>query len=562
MMSKILDWFRAHEIITLAFLVILFICIRLPGVHLPLHQDEYKWPLITNPASAGNNSIPHPPLSEFIYRTAGYVVGFNVNFRFVPLFFGTLNLLLLYYFVRMVFDRRTAVTTSFIWIFSYFSVLASLMVDTDGEIMPFFFLLALIAYYKIKTHAEKNVLWWGILVLACIGGFFIKVSFLLAIGAIVFDFLWSKKNILTPKQWMTYALYGVFGVCILALLLILAHTIFPFFDLHSSLSYWEHFFVLHRDWFQTAIQCIKALLYTSPFLVCIPLMGKKEDFVQVRSFIFFLIFAFIFYIVLFDFSLGALDRYLQLGILPLTVFSAVVISSIFKEENNRVKKFFWYGITTSLIFFCTQFISHYVPALHPKSLWISRVLSLKWNFVYPFSGGSGPLGFYVSFLFMALAWIISLTLVLFGKIKPNYTACVLAFLIPVGIIYNGLFIEEYLVGYFNGSAPKLLAHAVEFIKNDSDIKSVTVYNDNGGNEIQAIGKYDKRLYVDPKFDVVEKTKTLNTHKEHYFVLDVPRIDLTSVYVKYFNSCKVVYKEIDQKMSATIYDCRKAPNVTL
>jgi hypothetical protein len=128
----------------LSILILFYLVFRLPGIHLPLHQDEYKWPLTVVPNSTLGVSIPHPPLSEFIYRVAGYIVGFNTNFRLVPLFFGLLNLGLLYYLVNILYSRREALIAGGLWVISYFSVLASLMVDTDGEIMPFFFLLGLI----------------------------------------------------------------------------------------------------------------------------------------------------------------------------------------------------------------------------------------------------------------------------------------------------------------------------------------------------------------------------------------------------------------------------------
>ena len=91
---------------------------------------------------------------------------------------------------------------------------------------------------------------------------------------------------------------------------------------------------------------------------------------------------------------------------------------------------------------------------------------------------------------------------------------------------------------------------------------VTAYNDNGGNEIQEIGKYRERLYVDPKFDVNEKVSNLNNYKEHYFVLNVPRLDQNSVYQKYFDSCHIIYDKVDKKMSAIIYDCRNIPDIKL
>jgi hypothetical protein len=91
---------------------------------------------------------------------------------------------------------------------------------------------------------------------------------------------------------------------------------------------------------------------------------------------------------------------------------------------------------------------------------------------------------------------------------------------------------------------------------------VTVYNDNGGNEIQEIGKYRKRLYTDPKFDVNEKVATLNQYKEHYLEINVPRIDPNSVYRKYLDSCKIIYSNTDKSISAIVYDCTKAPDIKI
>lgn len=564
MVNKMTELLKSNEWAVVSLFVLFFILIRIPGVHLPLHQDEYKWPIIVNPENISDINIPHPPLSLFIYRTAGEIVGFNVNFRLVPLFFGTLNLVLLYYFMRALFGKKEAVIASLIWTLSYFSVLASLMVDTDGEILPFFFLLSLIFYYKFRQASIENHKYlWGVLLLVSFTlGFLVKVSFLLAIGAIIADFLWSKKNYLSKADIFHYSIKGVLGIVGLIVILIVSQKIFPFFNLSKSLEYWEHFAVFDRGWFQTAIQCVKALLYTSPFLVLTPLFFKEEKFSRVRPLIFFLIFAFIFYVILFDFSIGALDRYLQLVVLPLTVLSSIVISKVFSSENKRIKEFLLIGSILALVIVFLQSLPHYVPPLHPKSDWIGRVVNLRWNFVYPFSGGSGPLGFYVSFIVIGLSWVVSLSALIFSRIKTDYKRLMVVFILPISLVYNGIFIEEYLFGFWNGNAPKLLNSAIEYVKNDDSIKMVTTYNDNGGNELQEIEKYRKRLYVDPKFDVAEKISTMNKYKEHYFVLDVPHLDPNSVYQKYFNSCKSIYNKVDKKISAIIYDCRNIPDIKL
>jgi hypothetical protein len=556
MMRSLIDFFRTHEKILVVFFVLVFVFVRLPGVDRPLHQDEYKWPMIANPANIDAGAVPHPPLSEFIYRAAGHVVGYDVHFRYVPLFFGAMNLILLYVLMRTYYGRREAALAALLWIFSYFSVLASLMVDTDGEILPFFFLLALIAYQKLQTaEGDARRRWLLLLAVACLGGFMVKLSFVLAIAAIVADFLWSQKERLNPRTLLRYGGYALVAIIILSLLIVIAPLVFPFFNLGQSVEYWKHFFTANRGWFQTAIQCAKAVLYLSPLLL-IPFFAPKDIFRPLRPLFFFLGFAFLFYIVMFDFSSGALDRYLQLLVLPFVLFGAAVIGVIFGDEvekpSETTKVFFLAGCAVALAISLVQFFPHYIPPLHPKSEWINRALSFRWDFVYPFHGGSGPLGFYVSFLYMALSWIVCILAVGAVWWKPKYKKYLLAVFIPVVFLYNLVFIEEYHFGVINGSAPKLLAGAVEFIKNNEDITKVVVYNDNGGAEIQAIGKYERRYYVAPIF----KTDTrVNTFNNHYFELNVPRPP-DGPYQDSFNSCSIVYNASDKKMTAIIYDCRK------
>ncbi len=556
---------KEHEKTSLFFLVVIFLVIRVPGLSEPLHQDEYKWPIIANPINQTSDlQIPHPPLSEFIYRTAGELVGFNIHFRLVPLLFGTLSLVLFYYVLKKRFGKQVGYVGALLFTLSYFSILASLMVDTDGAVMPFFFLCMLLAYDTWRTAQTKKNMWLGLAVVFAILGLFIKVSFVLAIGAVVADFLWEKRKLLKTQDIIRYGGYGVGFIVGFIVLLILSQKLFPFFSLSGSVTYWEHFATGSRNWFQTFIQLVKAILYASPFLCLIPLFTPRHKLKELVPFLSYLIFGFIFYIILFDFSLGALDRYLQFIIIPLCALTAVAIVSVLGEPSatKADRNHIFSGTILSLLVLCVCFLSQSVPSLYPKSAWVSRVFSLHWNFLYVFSGGSGPFPFYVSFLFMALIWIVSLVLVVGAFFLPEWRKKTLLILIPLGLVYNAVFAEEYLFGLINGSAPHLLAGAVEFIKNNPDVKKVVVYNDNGGYEIQQIGKYEKRLYTSPEFDINEKVIGLNTYKDFYFELNIPRIDPASVYRRYLDSCPIVYNQTDHYISAIVYDCRKAPKISV
>lgn len=551
---------------TIAFfglILALFIGLHLFGLNLPYHQDEYKWVQYSHPEITPPGTVPHPPLTEFIYTRIGPIVG-DSNFRAIPFTFGIINLFLIYYLINYLYNRKTAKIAVLLFTLSFYSLLATLMVDVDGAVMPFFFLLLLIGYFKWKnsnfTFDSKNYKWLALILIGGVGGFFIKISSILPILAVFVDYLFEIKAFSDKKKIIKYASYGIFGGALLVGLLLLSKLIFPFFNFEYALKYWKHFITADRGWLQTFIQCIKALLYTSPFLIFVPLLTKKVDAIKLRPFILFLLFAFIFYIILFDFSIGALDRYLQLLVLPLIVFTSVVIAQTLELEDVKSKEFLILGSIVSLFIVILASVNNYVPPLYPKIEWISRILSLRWNFLYPFSGGSGPLGFYMSFLVMALVWIFSFVAMVIVFIKPGYKKRILMFLIPLGIIYNGFFIEEYLFGFYNGSAAKLVQNATEFIKNSSDIKMVTVYNDNGGWNIQETGKYRRRLYIDPKFDINEKITTINKYKEHYLVVDIPHIDSNTVYSKYFDTCKKVWNESSGYINAYVYDCRNAPDI--
>jgi len=548
--------------ISLGIIFLVFILIRFFGINLPLHQDEYKWPMITNPLTTPPGGIPHPPLSEFIYRNAGRIIGFD-NFRLVPLFFSVLNIFLIFYLLKLIEGPRTGIIVISLFALSFYSVLASLMVDVDGAIMPFFFLLMFWGYYKLRDQGyaleRKNLIWLFLVVIGALGGFFIKLSGILPFFAIVFDFLIERQVFKDRKRLLKYFIYIFFILCLFAVLLVLSKFIFPYFRLDWAFKYWEHFFKLSgRGWLQTFIQFIKSIFYLSPLLILPIIFITKDIWVRLRPFFLFIIIGLIFYLFAFDFSTGALDRYFQFLIIPLCVITGTVLGSyiynlaqLFREN----KIFFLVSFIVLAVIFFLQFINHYVPPLYPKTEWINRVLSLRWNFLFPFTGGSGPLGFYISFLFMALIWIVLGVFALISFFKKEFRQRVVFLILIFGLLYNGVFIEEYLFGNINGSAPKLVKDVVEFIRENKNIRSIIVYNDNGGWNVRQTGKYQRRMYAVPQFEN-EYEKILNSFSGYILVVDIPQIASGSFYKKYLDSCVIIYDKQDKKISAKVYDCQK------
>ena len=545
---------QKHHVI-LILLVLGFILLRFSGLDLPYHQDENKWIGVTM------DGIPHPPLTGLFMISADRLFGSD-HLRLLPFLLGVINLFLLYYLVRYKFGKTEALWSILIFTVSFYSVLASLMVDTDGQVLPFFFLLSALSYYKWQDSADfKHKLRWGILLaLFILAGFLVKLSFVIVLGALVLDFLYAQKNKITRP--LLIKCLGIFFALIffLGFVFFVARYIVPVLDLSRSLAHWKVFFALSdRNFLQTGIQFFKAILYASSLLV-LPFFFLTKDLAKKLSFfIFFLVIGLFFYLLLFDFSSGALDRYLEFTVVPLSIISGVVMSGIFKqtESSGREKmgRLITLGLLISAGIFLLQFIPHFTPPLWPKTEWFHRFLSLRWNFVFPFTGGSGPLGFYVSWLFIILVWLLSIFLVLLVFFKTQWRKQIWILIFILGLVYNAVFVEEYLFGKINGNPNYLLEKAIIFIEHNKDIEKVINYNNIGINKLTRIGKFERRLYVAPKHEAFY-VEELSKFKGHYMVIDMPHLDPNSLYAKYFSSCEVIYERYSKKISSRVYDCRK------
>lgn len=564
-MTSVKQWFVTHQYwIILSLLFISFLGLRLPGIDIPYHQDEYKWPLYANPEVFAPGSVPHPPLTELIYRVGGGAIGYN-NFRMIPLGFSVLNLILLAYAAYLLFGKKGSLWVTSFFTFSFYGVLASLTVDVDGAVMVFFFLSALVCYLHIKSKEyvlSKRTVWWiAGFALSVILGFLIKLSFIIPIGVFATDFFIEKKYFAHKKKMLLALFYGVGGLIGLAGVIYLSQFIFPFFRLEWSMGYWDTFVrFAHRGWFQTGIQFAKALIYLSPFLVLVPLLSTKELFIKNRIFWLFIGYGLVFYLFLFDFSIGALDRYFAFLVVPLCFIVGSIYTKFFdtevKQSQVGVSKqdMLFAGVLSTFVF-AFQFMYHNVPPQHPKSEWVDAVLSFKWNFLFPFTGGSGPTGFYVSFLFIGLLWIVGIICVLFALKKYQFKKVILSVLLVVGLVYNGVFIQEYLFGKINGSPYGLFEKAKKVIVESPEIQSVVVYNDIGGYAIRETGKYARRMYATPQFSD-EYKQYFSTFSGHVLYINIPRIGEDTMYMNYLKTCTQVYTDVDKQITSVIYDCRR------
>lgn len=566
---KIFTLLKGHKIEIMVFsaILLIFVGLRVFGVHLPYHQDEWKNVSASKTVAGAGSFFAHPPLMQMIFVAGDFIFGEDYM-RVLPLLFSIASLFLLYFVIRNRLGKKEALWSTVLFSVCFYNILGSLSPDVDGAILPFLFLVAVFAYDKFLSTfgMKKSWKWLSLLVLALLAGFLIKLSFVLVVGTILVDYLWTRFG-KVGKREIIFSVFGVFGFGIVyAVLLYGIKFVYPAFDMSIMAGHAKQFTEEGRNWIQIFVQGLKATYYLSPLMIVPVFFINKDIFKKTRIFLIYLILGFIFYFVLFDFSRGALDKYIMFAIIPLSVVCGSIFANIFSNLNSFKKSKIIYfvilGVVLSGILVSLNFTQHSIVPLYPKTEWFGKVVHLKWNFLNPFHGGSGPLGFYISFLFISFSFIVSVVLGMIGLIKREWGTGVCIGLIIIGVSYNLVFVEEFLFGKINGSAPKVLREAVSFIDNSPYIKNVMTYNDIGNNELSKIKKYAGRIYATPQSEDGYRKKFaehITDNGGYFLVVDIPHINPKSFYGEFFAKCKTEFEAQDGKIEAKVYDCKNAGN---
>lgn len=549
-------WPGKRELVAIIALLCVFIVIRLPGLSLPYHQDEWKNAEMVRTHVAGALSA-HPPLMELIYRWSGDIVGAD-NLRLMPLAFGIVSAWLLYVVMRRRAGVAAALYTVGLYAVSTYAVLASLMLDMDGTILPTFFLAAVYAYdqFRDSTSVRSSYGWLFVLALALIVGFLTKLSFVLVLGALILDYLFEVRHRLTRRLLIRAAL-GALGCMSLGVIAIAsAHIFIPSFDVSQTILHaLSYVRVEGRGYLQILIQTVKALFYLSPLLLVPLVLISRDSLTRNRIFVAYLGLGAFFYLVLFDFSQGALDKYLMYTIIPLAAIVGTILSQAL--HGLTVRTFvpgIILGTAGAALLVALNFLAPSVVPLYPKTAWIHAVAGGNWNILFPFTGGNGPTGFYVSFLFIVVGFVLSVCLAFLARYTHMRNVLVIA-LVLVGVTFNGIFIEELLFGRINGSASKVLKASLAYIEN-ADVKSIITHADTGAYELQEMGKYAGRFYAVPGYEEGHRT-LFAKHMGQYLVVDVPLLNENGFYRRFFNTCTPTFMTTSGVIKAYVYDCAES-----
>src|SRR3989344_1119682 len=532
----------------LLLLVLLFIATRFLGLDQLYHQDEYRWVSQVYMAEFGEVDSPHPPIMQGILSLSGKVFGYD-NLRMLPFIFGILNLLLIYALSRKITgNKKIAYLAAGLYTVSVYGLIANLMLDIDGAVLPFFVLLTYYFYIRTVKDGDKKF----ILPLAAviIAGLLTKLSFMIFVGALAIEYLWAlyDKGKFTHEIKRAGLILGVSGVFIAGLYLLYGKTDPRFVEYFTN---FKIFNFASRAYFELFLRMFKFFIWLSPLLFLPVVYGlfRKDLFIKYRIWYIYTLFNFLFYLVIFDFARLPIERYFMFIMAPAVIISGHVIYSLLSGLDKRRFLFSILGFAVFLAF--TLLISYDVVPLNPKEAYVQKVKDLDFNFLIPMTGGSGPIGFYVSAQFVLWVWVVGFLWLLFNKKKMAA-----AFFIVSGVGYNLLLSSENLTGAFYGNVNNITKASVERVISDQEINDVVTYYDAGVYYLKIADKYTGRFYTAPSRDYSQR---LTYHGGHYMIVDFPAIDKNSLYWKLISRCEIAQKFTYKYVDSYIFDCRSLPS---
>ncbi|OGN01563.1 MAG: hypothetical protein A3I26_00550 [Candidatus Yanofskybacteria bacterium RIFCSPLOWO2_02_FULL_43_10] len=546
------DFFKNNKWLLIIFAV--FVVTRFFGLGQIYHQDEYRWATYVNPAFDEGSGV-HPPLTWLFLSLAGSVLGYD-NLRVVPFLFSIFNLWLIYLVsLKISGNKKTALFATAIFVINVYAFISNLQIDIDGATLPFFVLLGYYAYLHIS---EKKITkrWLLVFCVAIVGGFLTKLSFLLFIGALIVDWLlglyYSQEKmvlkVVLKKTWP-------WALGFLAALGTLSY--FYITKLVVVVEYAENFRSFNfasRAYFDLVFKIFKSLVWLSPLLALPVLYGffKKDVLVKYRALFVYLFINLIFYLVLFDFSTLTVERYFMFLIIPAVLISAQVMSDFLDKQHVR-KNFYFIAAAVFVLASCVIFfLPHDVLPLNPKEAYVDRIRTLDFRFLIPFTGGSGPSGFYFSALFIILSWMIAIGSFGLVVLKKNRNLFLVLFIV-FGVGYNLVFDNEYLFGTVYGSVDKVAKETIDYVNSSNEAKRIITHYDIGAYYLRLSGKYYSRFYTAPKRDYLPK---ITAYRGQYMIVDFPAIEKGGRYWPLIERCPLLKKFQDKKVESYVFDCSK------
>jgi len=550
--------FNKNNLLLMAVIVMMAFLLS-GGVNQIYHQDEYRWVVIADETNDVATDV-QPPMYLFLLNITGRLFGYE-QLRILTAFIAILNLLLVYFVSKKTSANKSiALLAGFLFAFNAYSLIAGLQIDIDGALMPFFVLTSYYAYLKL---GDNRKLWIPVLALSLIGGFLSKLSFIIFFGALIVDyyFTYKEEHGFRFKKLLLLAGGGVVLFGVLAGAFYISNPDrFQNVLTYASGRAFNGVDIASRAYLDLAFKVLKSFVLLSPLLL-LPIfytLFKPDLRHKYRFWLTYLFFSFIFYTVIFDFSTLTIEKYFTFMIVPAAIIGADVLYPFFAGLKNK-KDYLPFVISSVAVLVLSCLIlslNHDVLPLNPKIAYFQHLKSFNLAFLIPFTGGSGPIGFYFSAAFIFAFWLlIFLAFIGYFIWYQRRGRMFLAIIVSAGLIYNAFFITEFLRGKLYGSVPKIARETVDYVNNAPEIgeKQVITYYDIAPYDLRKFGKYHSRFYTALNRDYSAK---ITSFRGYYMIVNFPEVGNDNQYWKLIERCSTKKEFRDKKIRSYVFDCTK------
>ncbi|TAL58516.1 MAG: glycosyltransferase family 39 protein [Nanoarchaeota archaeon] len=526
----------------LFILTLSFVIVRLPSFWLGLAEDEQVWTLSSMvPNGFQYAVIEHPPLTTFLYS----LVGFSGNWRLlhiIPLIFSVGIFIFAVLLARKYYGKTAAIWTAAIMTVSTWAILAAAQVDMDGSVVPFWGIASLYFFLEgLEKKSVKNYVLSGIFLGI---GFWAKTSLILFLGSFFLYTLWlifiEKK---AYRQFISSGLVYLISLGIYALFplysFITHDPLYAITQQHAS-EYFNNFF--SQNLLSVFSIMVQAIVLMSPLLLFLFLYslikpGKKD----VIFFIVPIVYVF-FYLFIATPSFRPFERYWMPAIPFMAILGGKTISNWNLKKPDYIKIIAGSVVILAIFTLLSLFLRPELFPVHPKELYISKVLSLQWNFLFPFHGASGPLGFFIPFWAIPVAFVVcAFCLFMIWKNKLFKPAAIIFLSVAIGI---NLFMDsEFLLSTTTPNINSVQSQVTSYALSHDLKKPIYIYEgtahyflnhtDVSVTEFNAVDRDNK-----PLFDEIKNGGTV-------LVVDFPSATRDSAMWQTLMTCKTDYKVIEK-----------------
>lgn len=568
--------------------------IRLIGINQPINEDELHWAYAAETKEWLGTITRNTPLSFYAMNSVTALLGTEIwAIRLTFVLAGLATILVTAKLAKELYGKKTALISAALLAIHPMHALASLQAAYEGSFLTLFFATSIYFLHRYsRTNEEKNVYLVGLAFgLATLS----KISAILLIPPIAFIYiLASTKKITTAisKTAKVIAIGTSLFIFAFALPSILAKSPALINAITQLLSQTE---ATRTSIIPLIFQYGYAIIWLGPMLICLPayaIFKKKTDKLNLVA----IIYVVSFYLFAIRESAPPIERYWMILLPSLAILSAQTTKEIIADKKHIIL-----AITSAIIALILLIIINLreskIINFYPKTAYIEQVLLLKWNFLVPITGSSGPLGFYINAIAIILPFIAVFLLLIISAIarRETTTKIIWAILLGISISYSAFFAQEYLVSSTHPNTPLITQQIIDYA-NQNKLSTPIYYFKNYAllfhfneaykkNHVSTLPKFDyfnysaynqknfeqsrKKAFEQPLYkefipisfvdDTEEKSNKLSADIKKQggtmIVIDFPQLSKTGPLWKTINKCKQTKTFSNKNLTlGYVFDC--------